>query len=28
LTYHRYGEELPEDLMILCRNHHIKMHGR
>ena len=28
LIYHRYGEELPEDLMILCRNHHIKIHGR
>jgi hypothetical protein len=28
LTYHRYGKELPEDLMILCRNHHIQIHGR
>ena len=27
LTYERFGNELPEDLMILCRTHHIELHG-
>lgn len=27
LTYARYGHEDPEDLMIVCRAHHIEIHG-
>lgn len=27
LTYERLGKELPEDLIILCRKHHIEAHG-
>jgi hypothetical protein len=27
LTYVRFGNELPEDLMILCRFHHVELHG-
>jgi hypothetical protein len=27
LTYERFGSEDPDDLMILCRRHHIELHG-
>lgn len=27
LTYERFGSEDPDDLMILCRAHHIELHG-
>jgi hypothetical protein len=27
LTYERYGHERPEDLMIVCRDHHKQIHG-
>jgi len=28
LTYERIGEELPTDVKVLCRFHHIKKHGK